>query len=247
MTDVIENEIPNQLALMLTKKMKLTSSPKQEKIFTLNLPQSNNTLLEKLIFLYPSIPKEVRINIFNYFYFKYQKLSEILSKSKFNLEHAIEIIKNQINENNNNSVQKIHQRRNYRNINKFTPPLQIPFKKNPLQIIKENLFDNENLKENEKNNIIISLLKDCEEKEKNRKLYRNLTSIYNKIICDNSQMTKTGIEIYEQNKILKKKNDDLKKEFITKYKELKKIRENVQNTIDLNNFLQEKINELENI
>ncbi len=65
MTDVIENEIPNQLALMLTKKMKLTSSPKQEKIFTLNLPQSNNTLLEKLIFLYPSIPKEVRINIFN--------------------------------------------------------------------------------------------------------------------------------------------------------------------------------------
>jgi vacuolar-type H+-ATPase subunit D/Vma8 len=60
-------------------------------------------------------------------------------------------------------------------------------------------------------------------------------------------MTKTGIEIYEQNKILKKKNDDLKKEFITKYKELKKIRENVQNTIDLNNFLQEKIDELENI
>ena len=64
MTDVIEIEIPNQLALMLTKKMKLTSSPKQDKIFTLNVPQSNNIQFEKLIFLYPSIPKEVRKNIF---------------------------------------------------------------------------------------------------------------------------------------------------------------------------------------
>ena len=60
-------------------------------------------------------------------------------------------------------------------------------------------------------------------------------------------MAKTGNEIYEQNKILKKKNEDLRKEFRIKNKELKKIRENVQNTIDLNNFLQEKINELENI
>ena len=60
-------------------------------------------------------------------------------------------------------------------------------------------------------------------------------------------MAKTGNEIYEQNKILKKKNEDLRKEFKIKNKELKKIRENVQNTIDLNNFLQEKIDELENI
>ena len=58
-------------------------------------------------------------------------------------------------------------------------------------------------------------------------------------------MNKTGNEIYEQKKILLKRNEELKKEFLLKFKELKKIRENVQNTIELNNFLQEKINELE--
>ena len=99
--------------------------------------------------------------------------------------------------------------------------------------------------ENESKKKIISLLKECEEKEKNRKLYQNLTLIYNKIISDNSEMNKTGNEIYEQKKILLKRNEELKKEFLLKFKELKKIRENVQNTIELNNFLQEKINELE--
>ena len=99
--------------------------------------------------------------------------------------------------------------------------------------------------ENERKKKIISLLKEFEEKEKNRKLYQNLTLIYNKIISDNSEMNKTGNEIYEQKKILLKRNEELKKEFLLKFKELKKIRENVQNTIELNNFLQEKINELE--
>ena len=49
--------------------------------------------------------------------------------------------------------------------------------------------------ENERKKKIISLLKECEEKEKNRKLYQNLTLIYNKIISDNSEMNKTGNEI----------------------------------------------------
>ncbi len=50
MTVLLDDEIPNELTSMLSnfqKKMKLTSSPKQEKIFSLNINQSNKSQLEK--------------------------------------------------------------------------------------------------------------------------------------------------------------------------------------------------------
>jgi hypothetical protein len=73
MPEIIDNDIPNQLALMLSKKMKLTSSPKQEKVVSFNLNQSNKSELEKLNYLYPSISKEVKFIFFKHLNRIYQK------------------------------------------------------------------------------------------------------------------------------------------------------------------------------
>ena len=69
--------------------MKLTSSPKQEKIFSLNINQSNKSQLEKLNYLYPSIPKEGR----NLCLLCLEFLINVL---KLNFKKTIEIIKYQI-------------------------------------------------------------------------------------------------------------------------------------------------------